>query len=279
VNCNFATKVVRNASRVLAVTVIALHASLVCAGTTSDSAVSFSGYVTDSSGVDGIDGAVVSVEWHVVPSNPQKSTPSKPTVLAVWQARTDEKGAFRIPEERITLPRGMAPAPDAFPRLQVFAVGHEPYRVSGLGRGVSLGKGGRISIKWPEDVTLIRLIYAPGSLENINEQFEAWYAELTQAVRQEVWPRGEKQALASYQPLMGLVSDSCFRYRLFNGTPLPACERVMGDFALREPTIHWTPVARPAAAAEPQESIPLPTVIGAPADIDFEGMPQKPPEP
>jgi hypothetical protein len=58
-------------------------------------------------------------------------------------------------------------------------------------------------------MTVIRVIQAPESQERINAQFEAWHAELKQALQQDVWPRGEKQALTSYLPLMELVSESC----------------------------------------------------------------------
>jgi hypothetical protein len=223
----------RTAVRHFAVVVIWLHGSIIHAATPSSSAASFSGYVTESSGVNGIDGAVVSVEWIVELSDAGQSTRSKPTVLAVWQARTDAEGAFRIHEDRIKLPRGVTPAPDAFPRLQVFAIGHEPYRVSGLSRGVSVGDGGRISIKWPEGMTVIRVIQTPESQASVNAQFEAWHAELKQALQKEIWPRGEKQALTSYRPLMELVSESCLRYHLYFGAPAPACERIRDDFALK----------------------------------------------
>ena len=52
-------------------------------------ASTFSGYVTDANGVEPIVGAVVSLEWTLVPDGRVVSGPAAPTRLAVWQVRTD----------------------------------------------------------------------------------------------------------------------------------------------------------------------------------------------
>lgn len=137
--------------------------------------------------------------------------------------------------KRLVLPRGTKAAPGAFPQLQVFAVCHEPYRVPGLGQFVSISDAGRISIRWPEDLTILRMILLPGSGEFMTTQTELWYAELRQAVREEVWPDGEMQAMVSYRPLLDLMSETCYLYRLY-GARTPACERAKIEFALKEPT-------------------------------------------
>jgi hypothetical protein len=229
-------KVVRISCGVLAAAVL-LNASFVSGATVKDSAQAFSGYVTDGSGVEGIAGAVVSIEWNVVEADATNPARPAPTVLAVWQTRTDEKGAFEIPDvsEQLVLPPGTTAAPGAFPQLQVFAIGQEPYRVPGLSKFVSISDAGRISIRWPEDVTVLRMISLPGSEEFMTTQTELWYAELRRAVRQEVWPDGEKQAIASYRPLLDLMSETCYLYRLY-GISTPACERAKVEFALKEPT-------------------------------------------
>lgn len=225
---------------------------------------SVAGYVTEGSGVDGLVGAVVSLEWHVVRTVSTTEARPSPTVLAVWQTRTDDKGAFRLADasQKIIVPPGVKANPDAFPLLRVFALGYEPYTAEGLSRSVSISQSGRVSIKWPEPIPVLRLDRLAGSSQFMTTQVDGWYAEVKAAVQQEVWPHGPNPAIDSYGPLMGLLSETCYRYRRTFGVSTPTCERAKVEFALKEPAPRLQELpSRPQAPVDAQKKTqPVPLI-------------------
>ena len=70
----------------------------------------------------------------------------------------------------------------------------------------------------------IRLYRAPDSPEFETQQIRDWYASLDYAVREEIWPEGQAEALANMRPFLALLADSCDEYLRRSGNSLQACE-------------------------------------------------------
>lgn len=257
-----------------------VYASLLCAAS-SDSATVFHGHVVDSTSREPVEGAVVSLVWSVVPADPQPSKASMPTVVTAWQVRTDKNGAFSFASQReqVVLPAGTRPEIASYPSIEVFAFGYKPFWRSNPKDNYALDP---TEMKWSTGERQLPLVRESESPENLSKQIREWYIKVDLAVRQEVWPRGKPQAVASYRPFLSLIEDSCYQYRIRFGTSLPACERAKVQFALKDPNLQWQEVApsddstsegAPAAAASPSD-----IVLGPPAKPSIELKRQPPPD-
>lgn len=253
-----------------------LLASSACA------ANSFSGYVTDANGVEPIAGAVVSVEWILVPAAKTGPGRATPTRLAVWQARTDKEGRFRLPDRAapLALPPGTALAPGKAPQLQVFALGHESFRSPRRDFTVSVAGDRRFTIiTWPSPDQLVRLVRPKETPEGLVRQIDGWYAEVQRAVAYDVWPGGEAEARASYGPMLELISEACTMLEYQANLRSAGCKQAKAEFNLSAPTPKWVEVRPTARARPPEPPPPVPIVVGTPApESGMSGRKQEPPD-
>lgn len=253
-------------------------------GSAAFAASTFSGYVTDANGVEPIAGAVVSVEWTLVPAG--KAIPGRATAtrLAVWQVRTDREGRFRFPDRAspLVLPPGTALAPGESPQLQVFALGHQSFRSPRQDFAVSIAGDRRVTIMtWPSPDQLIRLARRKETSEDPVHQIDGWYAEVQRAVAYEVWAGGEAQARASYGPLLELISEVCTMLEYQADLRSAGCAQAKAEFNLSAPTPRWVEV-RPTARekkSEPPPSVPIVVGTPAPESGTIGGRKQDPPNP
>ena len=242
---------------------------------TARAASTFTGYVTDSTGVDGIPGAIVSLEWYASRPN------SQATVVAIWQTRADAKGWFQISGQPagLTLPAGTSPAPGAFPKLRVLAYGHKTYSDDRLSGHVSTVDAGLVRLTFPDGENVIRLISPPESAAFLTQQTAEWLDELDKATREQASSTGSRQALSSYRPLISLMEDSCYRYRLSYGTSTPACQRAKVRFSLKEPTPKWEQALPRHPPDDDAPTAPLPVFMPSkPEAAASEGIKQQPPD-
>jgi hypothetical protein len=244
-------------------------------------ASSFTGFVTDANGVEPIADAVVSVEWRLVPDGKAANGRPTPTYLAVWQARTDQNGRFRLPEsvESLVLPTGTALAPGNAPQLRVFALGHEAIQPLRRDFSFSVSSDRRVAIlSWPRPDQLIQLERL-GEADMVR-QIDGWYAEVQRVTSYEVWPGGEAQAIASYRPLLQLISDACTMLEYRASVHPTGCTRARAEFGLRAPEPQWVEV-RPKTKEQKSKPPPAkPIVVGTPAPESgtISGMKQEPPD-
>jgi len=244
-------------------------------------ASSFTGFVTDANGVEPIADAVVSVEWRLVPDGKAPTGRPTPTYLAVWQARTDKDGRFRLPErvESLVLPTGTVLAPGKAPQLRVFALGYEAIQPLRREFNFSVGSDRRVAIvSWPQPDQLIRLERLAEA--DMVRQIDGWYAEAQRATGYEVWPGGEAQAIASYRPLLQLVSDACTLLEYQANVQPTGCTRARAEFGLRAPEPQWVEVRPKAREQESKPPPARPIVVGTPAPESgtISGMKQEPPD-
>lgn len=261
-----------------------VHSAALCLflASTAFATSTFSGYVTDANGVEPIAGAVVSVEWMLVPVGKAVPGRATPTRLAVWQVRTDREGRFRLPDRAapLVVPPGTALAPGKAPQLQVFALGHEGFRSPRRDFTVSVAGDRRVTIAtWPSPDQLIRLTRPKEMPEGLVSQIDGWYAEVQRAVAFDVWPGGEAQARASYGPLLELISEACTMLEYQAGIRSTDCTQARAEFNLSAPTPKWVDVRPTARERQPEPPPSVPIVVGTPApESGMSGRKQEPPE-
>jgi hypothetical protein len=230
----------------------------------------YSGYLADADGVDPIPGAVVSIEWQLVPSGSDASSKTHATRLATWQVRSGRDGFFEMPapEEVLKVPFGMTVAREGRPRIRIYALGRAILDVSEPQLQVVVDDA-RLSVtKWPLGNRLTTLSRPQLSPEQLIQQISAWYADAHQALREEHWPGGEKQALESYGPLLELLAEGCALLASQASLTPEACLQTATEFRLQAARDHLAELNMPPALRPTVDYNRVPTIIIGPASSE-----------
>jgi hypothetical protein len=221
-------------------------------------------YLADADGVDPIPGAVVSIEWELVPSGSNASSKTHATRLATWQVRSGRDGFFEMtaPAETIDVPSGTTLAREGQPRIRIYALGRAILDVSEPQLQVVVDNAQLSVTKWPPGHRLTTLSRPQLSPEQLIQQVRAWYADAHRALREERWPGGEKQALDSYRPLLELLAEGCALLKSEASLTPDACQQAATEFRLHAPRDHLAELNMPPALRPMADRNRVPIIIG-----------------
>jgi hypothetical protein len=239
-------------------------------GEGSSARLSYAGYLVDADGVDPIPGAVISIEWELVPFGSAALSTTHATRLATWQARSDRDGFFELtaPAEALDVPSGTTVAREGQPRIRIYALGRSILDVSEPQLQLEVDDARVSATKWQPGHRLTTLSRPQLSPEQLTQQVSAWYADAHRALREERWPGGEKQALESYGPLLELLAEGCALLESEASLKPETCQQAATEFRLQAARDHLAELSIPPALRPTVDHNRVPTIIIGPASSE-----------